>query len=268
MILRAASANSNIRWIIVNLHSPLYASPNTCGDSACSGDKNLRDVYHPLFDRYGVDLVLEGHVHNYQRSYPIWYNSQDSSSPLVTNCDKNLYNNPIGQIYAIVGTGGVNLHGLSGKASFTTSQQDSKFGTLNMHFTDTKLDTKFVDNDGSIRDQFSISKTLKKTITEGIHVPNQHCASSQTSNTKIQSKSDSSGSSKDQTSASSKDQTSIKSKINKIIPDIQKEIKQRTDKKLEEVKNRIEQKRQEIQQRLDTIKKDLQQEKNTKSSKK
>ena len=83
----------------------------------------------------------------------------------------------------------------------------------------------------------------------------------------IQSKSDSSGSSKDQTSASSKDQTSTKPKINKIIPDIQKEIKQRTDKKLE-VKNRNEQKRQEIQQRLDMIKKDLQQEKNTKSSKK
>jgi hypothetical protein len=137
-----------------------------------------------------------------------------------------------------------------------------------MHFTDTKLVAQFVDNDGSIGDQFSISKTLKKSITEGMRVPNRHCASSQTSNTSIQSKSDSSGSSNDQTSTSSNDQTSTKSKINKIIPDIQKEIKQRTDKKLEEVKNRIDQKRQEIQQRLDTIKKDLQQEKNTISSKK
>jgi len=216
----------------------------------------------------GVDLVLEGHVHNYQRSYPIWYNSQDSSSPLVTNCDRNLYNNPLGQIYAIVGTGGVNLHGLYGKDQFTHSQQDSKFGTLNMHFTDTKVDSKFVDNDGSIGDQFSISKTLKKSIIDGMQVPNQHCASSQTSNTKIQSESDSSGSSKDQPSASSNDQTSTKSKINKIIPDIQKEIKQRTDKKLEEVKNRIEQKRQEIQLHQDTIKKDLQPNKNTKSIKK
>ena len=119
-----------------------------------------------------------------------------------------------------------------------------------MHFTDTKLDTKFVDNDGPIGDRFSISKTLKKSITEGMQVPNQHCASSQTSKTKIQSKLDSSG--------SSKDQTTTKPQTNKIIPDRQKEIKQRTDKKLDEVKNRIEQKRQEIQQRLDTIRKDLQ----------
>src|SRR5512132_1427363 len=97
---------------------------------------------------------------------------------------------------------------LSGKASLTTRQDDSKFVTLNMHFTDTKLDTKFVDNDGSIGDQFSIMKTLKKNVTEGMQVPIQHCASSQTSNTKIQSKSESSGSSKDETSTSSKDQTS------------------------------------------------------------
>ena len=46
------------------------------------------------------------------------------------------------------------------------------------------------------------------------------------------------------------------------MQNIQKEIKQRTDKKIE-VKNRIGQKRQEIQQRLDTIKRDLQQKKNT-----
>lgn len=263
--LEASSANSNIRWIIVNLHSPLYSSPNTCGDSACSGDKTLRNVYHPLFDRYGVDVVLEGHVHDYQRTYPIWYNSHDSSSPLVTDCNKNSYNNPIGQIYVIVGTGGVNLHGLSGKASFTSSQQDSKFGTINMHLTDSKLDAKFVANDGSLRDEFIVLKTSKRGVTEGMQVRNQDCGSSQMPNTKSESKSDSSHTSKDQESGSSKDLLSTKVKIKKVIPPIQKEIKQRIDKKLEEMKNNIDQKLQEIQQRLDEMKnKGLQQKKNMK----
>jgi len=272
--LEASSANSNIRWIIVNLHSPLYSSPNTCGDSACSGDKALRDVYHPLFDRYGVDIVLEGHVHDYQRTYPIWYNSHDSSSPLVTDCNRNSYNNPVGQIYAIVGTGGVNLHGLSGKASFTSNQQDSKFGTLNMHLTDNKLDAKFIANDGSMRDEFSVLKTMKTGVTEGMQVGNQDCASSQMSNTKTETKSDSSrtnqnpqesGSSNDQKSGSSKDLSPTKSKIKRVIPDIQKESKQKIDKKLEEVKNKIQQKRQEIQQRLDDMKnKGIKQKKNVK----
>lgn len=108
--LEVASTDPSIKWIFVSLHVPLYSSPNTCGDSGCSGDKTLRDTYHPLFDKYGVDLVLEGHVHNYQRTYPIMYNSENPSSPLISSCSKNFYDNPSGQVYAMVGTGGVNLH--------------------------------------------------------------------------------------------------------------------------------------------------------------
>ena len=47
-------------------------------------------------------------------------------------------------------------------------QQDSKFGILDMHFSDNKLDAKFVTNDGSTLDHFSISKTVKKKIIERI----------------------------------------------------------------------------------------------------
>jgi hypothetical protein len=69
-------------------------------------------------------------------------------------------------IFAIVGTGGVNLHGLSDSAPFMAYQQDSKFGILGMHFSDNKLDAKFVTNDGATLDHFSISKTVKKKIIE------------------------------------------------------------------------------------------------------
>jgi hypothetical protein len=162
--LETAATDSKIKWIFVNMHLPLYASPNTCGESSCAGDKSLRDTYHPLFDKYGVDFVLEGHVHNYQRSYPIKYNQQDPPKPLVTSSSKNSYNNPDGEIYAIVGTGGVNLHGLSGKSAFMASQQDSKFGVLDFSFNGDRLDAKYISNDGKIMDQFSITKTKKKAI--------------------------------------------------------------------------------------------------------
>ena len=33
---------------------------------------------------------------------------------------------------AIVGAGGIDLHGLSGKSKFTASQQDKKFGILDI----------------------------------------------------------------------------------------------------------------------------------------
>lgn len=159
--LQKASKNSSIKWIIVNMHKPLYSSPNTCSASSCKGVKSLRDTYHPLFDKYGVDLVLEGHVHNYQRSFPIKYNPSNSLKPIITSSKKSDYNNPAGQIYVLVGTGGINLHGLSGKSSFISSQQDSKFGALNIKITNdgSKLDAKYYTNSGSIKDQFSITKS-------------------------------------------------------------------------------------------------------------
>jgi predicted MPP superfamily phosphohydrolase len=169
--LETAATDPKIKWIIVNMHVPMYTSPNTCAERTCAGDKSLRDTYHTLFDKYGVDLVLEGHVHNYQRSYPIKYDQQDPSKPLATSSSKNNYNNPEGEIYAIVGTGGVNLHGLSGKSAFMASQQDSKFGVLDFHFNGDKLDAMFVSNDGKIMDQFSITKTKKKVIDTSIPVP-------------------------------------------------------------------------------------------------
>ena len=166
--LRNAANNPDIKWIIVSMHYPFYASPNTCKESDCAGNEDYRDIYHPLFDKYGVDLVLQGHVHNYQRSYPLNFNQESSSKPLITSTSKANYENPNGVIFAIVGTGGVNFHGLSGSASFMAYQQDSKFGILDMHFSDNKLDAKFVTNDGAPLDHFSISKTAKKKIIERI----------------------------------------------------------------------------------------------------
>jgi hypothetical protein len=34
-------------------------------------DRGIREEWVPLFDRYGVDLVVCGHEHHYERSHPI-----------------------------------------------------------------------------------------------------------------------------------------------------------------------------------------------------
>ena len=90
--LAAASQNQDIDWIIVYFHKPMYSSPSSC--SSCSGESSLRDIYHPLFDQYGVDLVLEGHTHDYQRSFPIKFNPNSKSNPIITDTNKNNYNFP------------------------------------------------------------------------------------------------------------------------------------------------------------------------------
>ena len=167
--LGKAANNPDTKWIIVTMHHPFYSSPNECSLSDCQGDEELSKTYHPLFDKYGVDLVLQAHVRNYQRSFPLDFNQESPSKPIVTSSSKGEYKNPDGIIFAIVGTGGGELkHDLEGQSSFMAYQQDSKFGIIDMHFSENKLDAKFVAIDGSTMDHFSIAKTGKKAVIERI----------------------------------------------------------------------------------------------------
>ena len=148
------------------LHKPFYTSPNSCSSTGCTNSGSvateLRNTYGAKFDQFGVDLVLQGHVHNYQRTFPLKYNSNNPSSPIKTSSNANDYNDPEGEIFAIVGTGGVNFHPLSSKSSFVSSQQDDYHGRLDIKITNdgNKLEGKFYRNgDGNILDSFSITKT-------------------------------------------------------------------------------------------------------------
>jgi 3',5'-cyclic AMP phosphodiesterase CpdA len=59
--LRKRLRESRTTWQIVAFHHPAY----TCG--GYFGDPSVLARWVPLFERHGVDLVLSGHDHNYQR---------------------------------------------------------------------------------------------------------------------------------------------------------------------------------------------------------
>jgi hypothetical protein len=65
--LSAASKDDGIDWIIVQMHQDALSS----SDKGNGSDKGIRETWLPLFDRYGVDLVLCGHDHDYERSWPV-----------------------------------------------------------------------------------------------------------------------------------------------------------------------------------------------------
>ena len=152
------------KWKIVDIHKQFYTSPNTCSSSSCSNTgsdaTNLRNIYQKWFDQYGVDLVLMGHVHNYQRTFPIKYDSGSPSSPIITSTSSTDYTDPTGEIFALVGTGGVNFHALSGKSSFVKYQQDKKFGALDISIENSgnTLAGRYYTNDGLKADTFKINK--------------------------------------------------------------------------------------------------------------
>jgi predicted phosphodiesterase len=68
--LAKASQDNDTDWIVAFLHSPLYGTSKTIPEEV-----GLRNIYQPLFDQYDVDLVLQGHIHNYQRSHPLKFNA-------------------------------------------------------------------------------------------------------------------------------------------------------------------------------------------------
>ena len=156
--LSKASTDKDVDWIVVFMHRIMYTSPTSC--SSCGALSDLRETYHPLFDKYGVDFVLQGHAHDYQRSYPLQYNQKDAEDPIVTDKNSGKYNDPKGEIYAIVGTGGEDFHALKSKSSFIASQNDARFGHLNLDTSKSAttkiLNGQFIGNDGKIMDEFQI----------------------------------------------------------------------------------------------------------------
>jgi alkaline phosphatase D len=64
--LAAARADTTIDWIIVQMHQCALSSST---DNGC--DAAIRQAWLPLFDQYQVDVVVNGHDHDYERSYPV-----------------------------------------------------------------------------------------------------------------------------------------------------------------------------------------------------
>jgi predicted phosphodiesterase len=78
---------SNARWKIVVLHHPLYSIKGSMN--------NLfqRTMFNPLVEKYGVDLVLQGHEHAYARMTAHGENGE-AQAPIytVSHCSpKNYY---------------------------------------------------------------------------------------------------------------------------------------------------------------------------------
>jgi Concanavalin A-like lectin/glucanases superfamily/Calcineurin-like phosphoesterase len=154
--LARADSDLSIKWIIVFFHHPIYTSPSVIPPNVI-----FRDIYHPLFDKYHVDFVLQGHAHNYQRSYPLKYNPSNSSNPIITDLNSQNHVAPQGPIFLIAGTGGESLYGIRCQAAFTVAQRIS-FGFLEMQIYNNGSTTKgrFYDTNGSITDEFIIDKSL------------------------------------------------------------------------------------------------------------
>jgi len=68
-------SNTDKTWRFVFFHRPFYTSGFHAGEM-----DYLFDSWWKLFDDYGVDLIFNGHAHNYLRTKPINRNVSDTSA--------------------------------------------------------------------------------------------------------------------------------------------------------------------------------------------
>jgi len=119
--------SSKADWKIVSYHHPGFNS------SKAHYDYQLMRLLSPVLEELGVDMVLTGHVHNYQRSLPLTFEPKKDSTgtqyviskegrvdgkfKLDQDFDGITKTKPKGIIYVVTGAGGAPLYdpALSGK---------------------------------------------------------------------------------------------------------------------------------------------------------
>ena len=113
-----------------------------------------------MFVKYGVDLVITAHNHNYQRTYPLYSTSKHSNSPEIKDKNANNYDNPSAPIYVTVGTAGAELYEFDGQAPFIAAQSiQSGFLDVKVLKDRTQLNAKFLDGESNPKDYFTINKS-------------------------------------------------------------------------------------------------------------
>lgn len=132
--LKLANNNGDIVWIIVCMNKNMYTATAPNAPIA-----SLRDVYHPLFEKYEVDLVLQSRNHNYQRSKVLMYNAADPANPTIVDAGDGPFDRTIewnGMWFYTVGTGGLGtLDTVSSPPSYIKTTKHDTRGMLSGKFT-------------------------------------------------------------------------------------------------------------------------------------
>lgn len=128
-------------WTVVELHYPLFSTG--LHGSWGSG----RALWGTLFDRYGVELVIQGHDHDYERSWPV------DASGQVAQGD---YDRPRAPVYVTTGGGGAGLYPLGLPAPWSAFRA-AAYETLRISVDANRMTVEAIAPDGGALDSFTLT---------------------------------------------------------------------------------------------------------------
>jgi hypothetical protein len=145
--LDEASNDTLIDWIFVGFHRPPYSSGNH------GSQIDVRDAWCSLLEQYNVDIVFNGHDHDYERTIPI-----------------------NGVVYIVTGGGGAPLRHVGSNSWTAYSESTYHFCHININELVCRL--RAIQPDGTVFDSLIIDKTIgvaemdKGTISDLTIEPN------------------------------------------------------------------------------------------------
>lgn len=173
--LRADLEATSQEWIIVFFHHPPY----TKGSHNSDTEQDLvaiRQNLMPILEDYGVDLVLSGHSHAYERSFLLkgHFGLSTTITPamkLDAGDGREDGDGPYrksstgeGTVYTVAGSSGQATFATTPDQTFATTNHPAMYfsvlelGTLVVDVSSNRLDARFLRETGVIQDHFTITK--------------------------------------------------------------------------------------------------------------
>lgn len=176
-------AHNRADWTIAFWHHPPYSKGGH--DSDISTEMTgMRRVFLPALERGGVDLVMTGHSHSYERSYLL--DGHYGFSTNLADCMKlnsgsgrenesGAYDKPAfgpvanqGTVYVVAGSSGQASGGaLNHPTSFLSR---NNLGSLVLDVNTNRLDVRFIRETGAVVDHFTIRRGISPVDTNHLSI--------------------------------------------------------------------------------------------------
>jgi tetratricopeptide (TPR) repeat protein len=180
--LRADLANTTADWVIAFFHHPPYSKGSHDSDNPIDSEgrmKDMREVALPILEAGGVDLVLTGHSHSYERSFLLngHYDVSTTLTPAMVldrgdgraHGDGEYGKRSVGQVpnqgavYVVAGSSGSVAGGAFDHPAHFISL--AALGSLVLDVDGQRLEARFLDGAGQVRDSFTLRKGEMRWLT-------------------------------------------------------------------------------------------------------
>jgi hypothetical protein len=182
--LRQDLAMNTQDWTIAFWHHPPYTKGSHDSDTE-SNCVQMRQNVLPVADSLGVDLVLTGHSHSYERSFLLngHYDVSSTLTPEMVLDDGDGRDGPGGDgayekatlgsamgegaVYIVAGSSSKHSGGPLDHPAMFTSQD--RLGSVVLESAGSRLDVSFLDDNGIVRDDFAMLKP--DVVVDGPSLP-------------------------------------------------------------------------------------------------